>query len=100
MAAYKQAKTSADGDVLIETSLKGATNVPLETAEKAAEVAEIVGSLRPYTNPNMASDLTVAAGLAHAAIQGALANVEINLGLIKDAGYATLVRSKIARLQR
>jgi glutamate formiminotransferase/formiminotetrahydrofolate cyclodeaminase len=100
MAAYKQAKTSADGDVLIDKALKGATTVPLETAERVAEVAEIVGALRPCTNPNMASDLTVAAGLAHAAIQGALANVEINLGLLKDAGFTTVVRSKIARLQR
>ncbi len=100
MAAYKQAKSAADGDALIDAALKGATSVPLETAEKAAEVADIVGSLRPVTNPNMASDLTVAAGLAQAAIQGALANVEVNLSLIKDAGFAALVRSKIAHLQR
>jgi formiminotetrahydrofolate cyclodeaminase len=100
MAAYKQAKSSREGDVLIDTALKGATTVPLETAEKAAEVAQIVASLRPVTNPNMASDLTVATGLAQAAISGALANVEINLGLLKDAGFVSLVRSKIAGLQR
>jgi glutamate formiminotransferase/formiminotetrahydrofolate cyclodeaminase len=100
MAAYRQAKSSPDGDALIETALQGATNIPLETAEKVAEVADIVGSLQPVTNPNMASDLTVAAGLAQAALQGALANVEINLSLIKDAGFAALVRSKIARLQK
>ncbi|HEY6307187.1 MAG TPA: glutamate formimidoyltransferase [Candidatus Angelobacter sp.] len=100
MAASKHAKGSPDGDALIDTALKGATNVPLETAEKAGEVADIVASLGPITNPNMASDLTVATCLARAAIQGALANVEINLSSLKDAGFANLVRSKVARLQR
>lgn len=99
LAAYKQAKSSADGDALIDTAMKGATGVPLETAEKAREVADIVASLRPITNPNMASDLTVAGALAQAAIQGALANVEVNLGALKDAGFAALVRSKLARIQ-
>jgi glutamate formiminotransferase / formiminotetrahydrofolate cyclodeaminase len=99
LAAYKQAKSSADGDALIDTAMKGATGVPLETAEKAREVADIVASLRPITNPNMVSDLTVAGALAQAAIQGALANVEVNLSALKDAGFAALVRSKLARLQ-
>jgi glutamate formiminotransferase/formiminotetrahydrofolate cyclodeaminase len=63
-------------------------------------VADIVATLRPITNPNMASDLTVADALARAAIVGALANVEINLGSLKDASFAEDVRSKISALQR
>jgi len=98
LAAYKQAKTSSDGDHLIEAAMKGATTVPLETARKAREVADIVASLRPMTSPNMASDLTVAGSLARAAIQGSLANVEINLGSLKDAGFAAEVRSAMARI--
>jgi glutamate formiminotransferase len=98
LAAYRQAKTSTDGDDLIEAAMKGATTVPLETARKAREVAEIVASLRPMTNPNMASDLTVADSLARAAVQGSLANVEINLGSLKDAGFAAEVRSTMARI--
>jgi glutamate formiminotransferase/formiminotetrahydrofolate cyclodeaminase len=99
MAAYRQAKTSADGESLIEKAMKGATTVPLETARKAREVADIVASLAPITNPNMASDLVVASALAKAAIQGALSNVEINLSSLKDAGFAADIRSKVARLQ-
>jgi glutamate formiminotransferase len=98
MAAYRQSKTSGDGDALIDSALKGATTVPLETAEKAREVAEIVGSLGPITNPNMASDLSVAAALAQAAVRGALSNVEINLASLKDAGFVTVVRSKVERI--
>src|SRR5262244_72451 len=93
MAAYKQAKSSSNGDALIETAMQGATSVPLETAQKAREVADIVATLRPITNPNMGSDLTVAAALANAAVEGALANVEINLASLKDAGFAAGIRS-------
>jgi formiminotetrahydrofolate cyclodeaminase len=98
MAAYKQAKTSASGDSLIESAMKTATAVPLDTAMKAREVGEVVATLGPITNPNMASDLTVATALAKAAVQGALSNVEINLALIKDADFVALIRSKVAGL--
>ncbi len=98
MAAYKAAKTAPDGDALIEAALKGATTVPYETAHKAREVADIVEKLKPITNPNMASDLIVAAGMARAAIQGAVSNVEINLVSIKDATFIQEMRSKVGRL--
>jgi glutamate formiminotransferase len=100
MAAYKQAKASGDGDAMIESALHGATTVPLETAIRAREVSDIVKSLGSITNPNMASDLTVASSLASAAIVGALANVEINLGSLKDATFAAEIRSRVVQLQR
>ena len=93
MSAYRKAKTSPDGAGLIESAMKTATLVPLETARQAREVARIIESLRPVTNPNMASDLTVASALAEAAVRGALSNVEINLVSIKDAGFVAETRS-------
>ena len=74
--------------------------MPLETATKARQVGDIVTSLKPITNPNMASDLTVAGALVSAAIVGALANVDINLGSIKDGHFVDDVRAKVAELQR
>jgi glutamate formiminotransferase len=91
MAAYKQAKAAAsegDGQSGIDSALKLAAEVPLSVAEKAKELLHIVQALRPITNPNMASDLTVAEALAKAAITGALANVEINTSSIKDQAIA------------
>src|SRR5256712_1426630 len=41
MNAYKTAKSSAEGDGLIDAALKQATSVPLSVAERAKEVAEI-----------------------------------------------------------
>ncbi len=85
MRAYKAAKESAEGGHLINAALKEATNVPLGVAERAAEIAGMVEKLRLITNPNMASDLTTSAALSRAALEGALANVEINLGSMKPA---------------
>jgi glutamate formiminotransferase len=100
IAAHKSAKTSNDGEAAIESAMKVATSVPMETALKAREVADIIHTLKPITSPIMASDLTVASSLASAAIVGALANVEINLGSLKDAGFADDIRSKVVQLQR
>jgi len=78
--------------------LKQATSVPLGVAERAREVVGIVERLGPVTNPNMKSDLTTATALARAAIQGALANVEINLESLKDAAFVAATRKKAAAL--
>jgi glutamate formiminotransferase / formiminotetrahydrofolate cyclodeaminase len=94
MKAYKQAKDSANADGIIDAALRQATSVPLGVAERAREVAKIADSLKPITNPNMSSDLTTSLALARAAIEGALANVEINLQSLKDAGFATEVRKR------
>ena len=100
LAAYKLAKTSSDGEVAIETAMQGATTVPMDTAQRAREVKDVIETLKPITSPNMASDLTVASSLASAAIVGALANVEINLGSLKDADFADEIRSRVVELQR
>jgi glutamate formiminotransferase len=83
MKAYKSAKVSSDGSDAIGSALKQATSIPLGVAEKVVEVAKIAANLRPITNPNMKSDLTTAIALANAALEGALANVEINLEALK-----------------
>lgn len=99
MKAYKQAKIDPpNADVLIDTGLKQATAVPLGVAEKAKEVAQIAKSLFAITNPHMKSDLTTAQALAQAAITGALANVEINLGSLKDQSFAAEVRKRAEAL--
>lgn len=86
MKAYKSAKDSADGGQAIGEALRLATSVPLGVAEKAVEVERIARSLKPITNPRMSSDLTTAAALAKAALEGALANVAINLeSIAQDA---------------
>jgi len=99
MKAYKEAKQSANADGIVASALKQATSVPLGVAERAREVAEIASKLGPITNPNMKSDLITAQALAGAAIEGALANVEINLESLKDDAFVAETRGKAAALK-
>jgi len=108
MNAYKSAKSSdgkaSDGDAALSAALKQATSVPLGVAEEVVEVAQIAASLKPITNPNMKSDLTTAIALARAALEGALANVEINLDSLekdspKDEVFAAGTRKRVAALE-
>src|SRR3954452_12968807 len=98
MKAYKTAKESGDGSGAINLALKNATSIPLGVAEKSKQVAALIESLKAITNPKMASDLTVGAALAKAAIVGALANVEINLDSLEDPTFVADVKKKAATL--
>jgi len=105
MKAYRAAKESADGTRLINQALQQATSIPLAVAEKSAEVARLVETLRPITNPNMSSDLTTATALSRAALEGAAANVEINLGSMKpetesDEEFAREARKRAEALKK
>src|ERR1700690_2394291 len=108
MKAYKSAKESDgnanDGGAGIGSALKQATSVPLGVAEKVVEVAKIASNLKPITNPNMKSDLTTAIALAKAALEGALANVEINLDSfksdsLKDEAFVNETQKRAAALK-
>lgn len=101
MQAYKLAKTlsTQEGEASIEAALKQATSVPLGVAEKAREISRIAAGLQATTNPNMKSDLITAQSLAQAATTGALANVEINLTSLKDAGFVAEVRKRAESLK-
>jgi formiminotetrahydrofolate cyclodeaminase len=62
-----------------------ATTVPMQTASFAEQALRTAVTVAEKGNPNAASDAFVAALLLSAAVEGALANVRINLGGIADA---------------
>ena len=96
MAAFKKMKDDPEAHGEVDGALKKATNIPLTVAERAREVGGILELLKPITNPKMASDLTVGLALARAAVDGALANVEINLGDLMDQGFIADVKKRAA----
>ncbi len=69
------------------------------SAERVVEVAKIAVDLQPITNPNMKSDLTTALALSKAALEGALANVEINLNSLKDENFVAETRRRALALK-
>lgn len=78
----KAARTAA-----MQSALKGAAEVPFEIAEACRDVINIAGPVGEKGNANVVADAASALYLAHAGMQGAFVNVNINLKYIKDDAY-------------
>ena len=99
MAAFKKAKDHPEAQAEVDAAMRRATEIPLRVAEQAHETGKILEALRPITNPRMASDIAVGIGLAKAAMDGALANVEINLADMSDATFVAQMRERVAAMR-
>ncbi len=104
MAAYKLPQADAQEtrrrEEVIQQATKGASEVPLKVAERAVALFERLGQLEAIAAASMRSDLQVARLMAEAGARGALANVEINLDGLTDAGYVSSMRVTIAALRQ
>jgi glutamate formiminotransferase len=80
---------------VIEEANKGATLVPLRTAELAAETSRTLELLRPIIMPQAASDLSVGLGLAAAAHAGSIENVRTNLPSIQDPEWVATIENRL-----
>jgi glutamate formiminotransferase / formiminotetrahydrofolate cyclodeaminase len=103
MAAFKlpqgNAQETAQRESAIQAATKGAAEVPLLVAGKAAQLHVRLAQLETVAAASMKSDLQVARLMAVAAAKGALANVEINLDGLKDPGYVEIMKGKVAELR-
>ncbi|SDD19381.1 cyclodeaminase/cyclohydrolase family protein [Glycomyces harbinensis] len=88
VAAYKLPKSSdeekAARTAAIQAGLVEAAAVPLAVAKVAAQVIRLSGRVLEGSNPNVLSDVAVAASAAKSALESAALNVDINLVSIKD----------------
>jgi len=81
-------------------AVRGAAEVPLETARRAVELAQRLDAVRARTRAALGSDLITSLALFRAAAEGALANVAINLDDLKAAGQPIDdLEAEIARLR-
>jgi formiminotetrahydrofolate cyclodeaminase len=87
-------------EAAIQAATKGASEVPMQVAEKAAALVERLMQLERISPASMKSDLLVGRLMAVAGAKGALANVEINLEGLKDAAYVAQMGNKVDELRK
>ena len=92
------ASSQAARSAAIQRALTGATETPLTVMRHCVEALALAPAVMALGNENATTDAQVGVGLLKAGLQGAGANVEINLGSVKDAGYVARVREETARL--
>jgi formiminotetrahydrofolate cyclodeaminase len=102
MAAYRLPKATDEDKAArtraIQTALRGATEIPLETLRVCAEALTHARPVADFGNPSAASDAGVAIGLLKAAAEGAAANVRINLMGLKDEAFNAATDAETTRL--
>lgn len=90
----KKARTQA-----VQAGYKAATHSPLNTMEHCLVVMRYALAVAQKGNPNALSDAYVGYLTAAAGFEGALWNVAINLGSIKDEAFKQEAISKVNRLR-
>ncbi len=98
----RKARKESPGDAAqaaYVVAIRRAAEVPLTTARLAADLSVRLESARARTKAALGSDLVTALALFRATIDGALANVAINLEDLKAAGApAAEIEPELARL--
>lgn len=84
----------------VEEALKKATKPPLTVSEASIDLLEHCEVLLSHGNPSAWSDASVATLLAHAAMQGGLFNIQINLESIKDEAFRNQMNQQIRQLKK
>jgi formiminotetrahydrofolate cyclodeaminase len=101
-AAYKMPKGTGDEKAArreaIQHALKVAMQPPLAAVRSCAEAARATRRLLDIANPNLITDVGVAAVLLEAAARGAYLNVAVNLNGLKDEALVSKTEEECARM--
>jgi formiminotetrahydrofolate cyclodeaminase len=104
MGAFRLAKSTeeekAARKAAIQTSMRRATEVPLEVMRACRDALADSVVVARNGNPNAASDVGVAIELLTAAVNGAALNVNINLEAVTDAAFVTKAKAERSELER
>ena len=97
--AYAMPKDTPEQKAARRAAIQDALKIAMETPMKAflacAEALGVFDELAELANPNLISDVGVAAALVLGALEGARLNVEINLAFLKDEELVAATRSKL-----
>ena len=102
-AAFKLPKETeeqiAERSRTIQDAIKEAAMVPMQVAEEVASVMETIIYVAHKGNRNAVTDACVAMMTARTCVLGALLNVRINLGSIKDEVFVERMKVKADYLE-
>jgi formiminotetrahydrofolate cyclodeaminase len=102
MDAYRLPKTTTEEKLnrsqAIQKAMQAAALLPLAVAGACLDVLELSCQALASGNANAASDAAVSGLMAHAGLHGALYNVRINLGSIKDEQFIADTGSKVKQI--
>lgn len=104
MNCYKMPKATDAEKALrqakIQEAAKMAAEIPLKIGEKSLAVLLLAAEAVELGNPAVITDAAVAALMARAAVRSAVYNVKINLNLINDRDYCSVVAGRITALEQ
>jgi methenyltetrahydrofolate cyclohydrolase len=103
MAAFRMPKETDDDKAArreaIQLAFEGAASVPLQVAERSAEMIDLGREAVELGNDNAASDGLSAAYLLYAAVECAAANVLINAAALKDEAKKAELLAAVQRVR-
>lgn len=103
-ACFKLPKNSdeekAARSAAIQEATKHAAMVPMEVAGKALEIMPVIADIARLGNQNAITDACVAMMAARSAVLGALLNVRINLGSLKDKELAGRLQAEADSMEQ
>lgn len=98
MEAFKMPKETDEDKKLrsnaIQEGTKIAMLVPLDTAKNCLSVLKLQEIFANFGNKNAITDIGVGALMAYSGLEGALFNVLINLGGLKDTEYVNKIKNE------
>lgn len=102
--AFRLPKDTDEQKVLrsekIQEATKVAAMVPMEVAERAFELLDLISETTRKGNKNAITDGCVAMMTCRTAVLGALLNVRINLASIKDERFVNELSEKCNRIEK
>jgi formiminotetrahydrofolate cyclodeaminase len=83
----------------IQEATKFAALVPMQVARNACDLMDVIGEVALEGNRNAVTDACVAMMSARSAVLGALLNVRINLGSLKDKTFVAQMQTLADELE-
>lgn len=84
----------------IQDATKFAAEVPMSVARRAFDIMDSIAEVARLGNSNAVTDACVAMMAARSSVLGALMNVRINLGSLKDKDYVAKMQQEADELEK